>query len=76
MEYDEEKIDQAVLAILYLSLHEENRAWKNIDWDAMERLHAKGLISNPISKAKSVAFSPEGLQQAEACCEQLFCKKT
>ena len=44
MEQDTEKIDEAILALLYLTLHDENRAWKSFDWDAMNRLHDKGLI--------------------------------
>jgi hypothetical protein len=31
MEPDTEKIDQAVLALLYLTLHDKNRAWKSFD---------------------------------------------
>jgi hypothetical protein len=47
MDIDTDKIDETVLALLYLTLHEENRAWKSRDWDAMNRLHEKGFISNP-----------------------------
>lgn len=54
---DEEKIDEAVLALLFLGMHDGFRTWKSFDWDAMERLHEKGLISNPVGKAKSVEFS-------------------
>jgi hypothetical protein len=32
----------------------------------MERLHAKGLISDPVGKAKSVVFTDEGLLKSEA----------
>ena len=28
MKYDENKIDELVLALLYLTLHDGNRAWK------------------------------------------------
>jgi Domain of unknown function (DUF6429) len=28
--------------------------WKSFDWDAMERLHGKGYVTSPMSKAKSV----------------------
>jgi hypothetical protein len=45
MNLDDEKIDRAVLALLFLGLHEERRAWKGFDWDAMNRLHEKGYIS-------------------------------
>jgi hypothetical protein len=27
--------------------------WKSFDWNAMNRLHEKGFISNPVRKAKS-----------------------
>ena len=46
MEYDEDKIDEMVLALLRLGLHEECRVWKGHDWDAMDRLHSKGYISD------------------------------
>ena len=31
----------------------------------MDRLHQKGLISDPVSKAKSVVFTEEDLCEAE-----------
>ena len=74
MNIDENKIDQAVLALLYLTLHDRYRAWKSLDWDALNRLHEKGLICNPIGKAKSVVFTDEGLQEAERLFAQLFAK--
>jgi hypothetical protein len=61
MALDTEGIDDAVLALLYLGLHDEYRAWKGFDWDAMNRLHEKGMIDNPVSKAKSVVFTREGV---------------
>jgi hypothetical protein len=67
MEVDTEKIDEAVLALLYLGLHETARAWKSFDWDAMERLHAKGYITSPVSKTKSVVFTEGRIERvAEA----------
>ena len=56
MAIDTDRIDEAVLALLYLGLHDNGRAWKGFDWDAMNRLHEKGMISNPVGKAKSVVF--------------------
>ena len=50
---DSDKIDEAVLALLYLTLHADARVWKGVDWDAMNRFHEKGFISNPASKGKS-----------------------
>ena len=63
---DTGKIDRAVLALLYLTLHDEYRAWKGHDWAALDRLHEKGFISNPASKAKSVVFTEEGLAESRA----------
>ncbi len=43
------------LALLYLVTSTGEfgaRAWKGFDWDTMNRLHEKGYISNPKSKAK------------------------
>lgn len=74
MEQDAEKIDQAILALLYLTLHDENRAWKSFDWDAMNRLHEKGYIFDPVDKAKSVALTEEGLREAERLFNKLFAK--
>lgn len=74
MEYDDDKIDEAVLALLYLGLHGGDRAWKGFDWDAMNRLHAKGCIASPINKAKSVALTEAGLKEAQRLCAKLFGK--
>jgi hypothetical protein len=60
MEYNKEKVDEMVLALLYLTSFTEQgvtRAWKRHDWDALDRLSEKGLISDPKSKAKSVVLS-------------------
>jgi hypothetical protein len=72
MELDGEKIDRAVLALLYLGLHDGERAWKSFDWEVMARLHEKGYISDPVGKAKSVAFTGEGLDEARRLLEELF----
>jgi hypothetical protein len=72
MEIDTDRIDEAVLALLYLGLHDRCRAWKGFDWAAMDRLHAKGLISDPVGRAKSVVFTEEGLREAERLFRELF----
>lgn len=72
MTLDLEKIDRAVLALLSLGLHDEYRAWKGFDWDALSRLHEKGYISDPVGKAKSVVFTDEGLAESERLLEELF----
>jgi hypothetical protein len=72
MEIDRDKIDDAVLALMWLTLHDDRRAWKGFDWDALERLHARGLIADPVNKAKSVVLTDEGLRQAEELFRSLF----
>ena len=74
MDIDTEKIDEAVLALLYLTLHDGSRVWKGLDWEAMNRLHEKGFISNPVGKAKSVAMTEKGLQESERSLRKLFVK--
>ena len=76
MDMDEEKIDDAVLALLWLTLHDGDRAWKGFDWDVMDRLHRKGLIENPAGKAKSVVLSDEGLRRSEELFRALFTRPT
>jgi hypothetical protein len=72
MKLNDDRIDDAVPALLLLGLHEGDRAWKSFDWDAMGRLHARGFISNPVGKATSVAFTPQGLAKAQAFLQSLF----
>lgn len=75
LELDTNKIDDAVLALLFLGLHDGGRAWKGFDWDAMERLHEKGYISDPRGKAKSVLFTKEGLERSERLLDELFARR-
>jgi hypothetical protein len=72
MRVDHEKIDDAVLGLLWLTLHGERRAWRGFDWDVLARLHQKGLIANPAGSSKSVILSDEGLQRAEELFRRLF----
>jgi len=72
MEIDEDKIDNAVLALFYLTLDRDGRAWKDFDWDAMSRLHAKGFIGDPTNKAKSVRLTEEGIARSERLFHEMF----
>jgi hypothetical protein len=74
VEYDENKIDEMVLALLYLTLHDDNRAWKGHDWGAMGRLHSKGYISNPATSAKSVVLTDECMRRSEELFNKYFGK--
>jgi len=75
VEIDENKVDDTVLALLYLTLHDGARAWKTFDWESLNRLHEKGFIADPVNKAKSVVLTEEGLQASERLFNQLFSMK-
>jgi hypothetical protein len=71
MRYDQEKVDEMTLALMYLVLHGGKwgtRAWKGLDWETLDRLYEKGLIGDPKSKAKSVPVTEEGIE----LCERFF----
>ncbi len=68
----EARIDRAVLALLLLGRHDGDQVWKTFDWAAMNRLHAAGLITDPVGKAKSVALTDKGARQAAAAFAALF----
>ena len=69
-------IDEAVLALLYLTLHDHNRAWKGFDWETLHRLHERGLIDDPANQAKSVVLTDEGLRESERLFEKYFTDST
>jgi len=71
-DYDCEKVDEIVLALMYLTLHDSYRAWKSFDWDTLDRLYEKGWIDNPKSKAKSVLLTEEGLARSARLFQQHF----
>jgi hypothetical protein len=51
MDIDAEKVEQTVLALLYLNSFDNKaggkRAWKGFPWSVMDALHEKGYISDP-----------------------------
>ena len=73
MEYDKEKVDEVVLALLYLTSSTDQyatRAWKGLNSEALDRLYAKGLIGDPRLKSPTVEISKEGA----ALAKELFAK--
>jgi Domain of unknown function (DUF6429) len=75
MDLDTNRIDDAVLALLYLTLHDEHRASKGFDLESLGRLHAKGMIDNPAGEAKSLEFTSDGLKRSKALFEAMFVKR-
>ncbi len=43
-----------------------------IDETVLARLHEKGHISDPVGKAKSIAFTEQGLRESERLLNALF----
>jgi Domain of unknown function (DUF6429) len=75
MDIDKDRIDDAVLALLYLTLHEGERAWKGFDFDALDRLHEKGMIEEARGSSKSVVFTPDGMERSKRLFESMFTKR-
>ena len=80
MEYDKNKVDEMVLALLFLTMFEESpygaRAWKGHDWEALDRLHERGYVSDPRSKAKSVVLTEDGLKRSRELFAKYFGKRS
>jgi hypothetical protein len=72
---DGEKLEQVVLALLYLNSFKEGdgkRAWKSLPWTVLDALHEKGYISDPANKNKSVWLTETGARLSEELFEKLF----
>ena len=73
--YDEQRVQDAVLALMHLNAHKDSfgwRAWKSFPWEATDGLFEHGLIGDPKSQAKSVVLTDEGVQRAEELFHELF----
>jgi len=74
MEYDEERIEEVVLALLGAFEFENGRAWKGYDFAVMDALHTKGYIAEPRGRAKSGQLTDEGMLRAKQLAGQYFGK--
>jgi Domain of unknown function (DUF6429) len=75
MKYDQDKVDEMTLALLYLvtSPGQEGigaRAWRGFDMNTINRLYEKGWIRDPKTKAMSLYLTDDGFKKSE----QLFLK--
>lgn len=57
---DKDSLAEAALAILSLTLHDNGRVWKGLDWDLMDLLHETGWLVDPQTRAKSVVLTEDG----------------
>ena len=44
---------------------------EGLDWEAMNRLHEQGYITDPRGKAKSLVFTEYGFERAKRLLEEL-----
>lgn len=72
MNYDQQRIDDAVLALLTVYSFERGRAWKGYDFDVTDRLHERGFIEDAHNKTKSIHLTPEGIERGLALAAKLF----
>jgi len=75
LEYNQDKVDDMVLALLHLTSFRDHgcvRAWKAHDWDVLNRLYEKGLISDPRNRSKSIFLSDDGALKAQELFERFF----
>lgn len=75
MDYDQDKVDEMALALLYLTSFSDKygtRAWKGMAWEVLDRLYEKGYISDPKGKAKSVILTDEGAKLSEELFHKFF----
>lgn len=68
----QQRMEDAVLALLGAFQFDDGRAWKRYDFSVMEVLHAQGWITDPRGKAESVFLTPEGQARAQQLARELF----
>lgn len=72
MEYDDKRIEDAVLALLATFSSEHGNAWKGFDFEVMNRLHEHGFIGNPVNRKKSIWLTEQGLERGRQIAGRLF----
>ena len=68
MKYDQDKVDEMTLALLFLVTTESEfgaRAGRSFDMATMTRLHKKGWIDDPKTKALSLLLTKEGFERSQ-----------
>jgi hypothetical protein len=72
MTYDRYRAGELTLALMYLTLHDDVRAWKGYSWEVLDHLFQLGLIADPRGTAKSVVLTPDGLARSRALFDELL----
>ena len=76
MATDTKKIDEAVLALLYLTLHDRSHASTNGAPAVLRRLHTSGMVEDPSASWDSVELTDEGLQRSKTLFHAMFAAPT
>jgi hypothetical protein len=79
LDYDTDRVEDAVLALLYLNLFlapDGTRAALAHPRDVIDRLHRKGYLGDPAAAPHSVPVTAAGLARAEALFRSLFGRDT
>ena len=69
MDYNEDRVDEITMALLYLVMSGDEKggqAWKTFEAQTLDRLHAKGWIGEPKRRSPYVRVTPEGVAMAKA----------
>jgi hypothetical protein len=72
MKYDDQKIEETVLALLGVFEFENGRVWKRINFGVMDSLYEKGYITDPKGKTESVYLTEEGMRLARELAARYF----
>ena len=70
MELDTQRIDDAVLALLLLGLHDGDRVWKSFDWYALGRLHEQGHSQTPWAAPSPWCSLRRASPKRRRCCRR------
>lgn len=73
---DQDRLDDTVLALMQLTLHDTRRAWKGFDFGVLDRLYEKGYLLNPANKNKSIVLTDEGLERSDSLFKEFFEKQS
>lgn len=75
MEYNQDKVDELILALLYLTSSTDQygtRAWKGLDLKVLDRLYKRGYISDPGEKGPTLQLSAKGAELSKELFEKHF----
>ena len=72
MPLDTDKIDDAVLALLHLTLHDQSHASTSFAPEALRRLHERGMIEDPDGSSDSIELTSDGLERSSKLFKSMF----